>query len=287
MSHRHLVELISGHMVFWGGDNSELTMASALRSLGAAVAMVVTLSGCETKVTQISVVCRPGNQPTEPVHWIYTSKVDPSVIKEVAPALDITLHYPGADPRGVPPVTTYFYRPDGATLRVASSAKATFSPKGTFTYHVDTGGYIRALTNTGRGDAEELTFFIEVDGSDFTGVLSPPTCLRWPDHHLGIGDAAKVPNLKDRHPLNIGAADWIGISTLPPVIMRMEGTEVSTYAFFSAPIALIESKKETSVPDDVAKQEAEVGVTATTPTYATTGEPTPEAGKAPASAKGG
>jgi hypothetical protein len=81
--------------------------------------------------------------------------------------------------------------------------------------------------------------------------------------------------------------DWIGISTLPTEIMRMQGPEVSTYAFYAAPIALTEIKNETSAPDDVAKQAAEVGVTATTPTYSITGKPTLEAGKASDAAKGG
>jgi hypothetical protein len=265
----------------------ELRMRAALRSLGAAALLAATLSGCETKVTQISVVCRATHQPTEPVRWFYASKVDPSVINRIPVSLDVTLHYIGTDPRATPPITTYFYRKDGATLRVASSAKATVSPKDTFTYHVDTGGYSHALTATGHGDAEELAFFIKVDGSYFGGLVSPPACGRWADRHLDIGKASEVPNLKDKHPLNMAADDWIGISTLPTVIMRMEGPEVSTYAFYAAPIALTEIKNETNVPGDVAKQVAEVGVTTATPTYSITGEPTPEAGKAPDAAKGG
>jgi hypothetical protein len=262
-------------------------MRPALRSFVTAVLLAVTLSGCETKVTQISAVCRPGDQPTAPVRWFYTSKVDPSLIKRIPRAIDITLHYTGAEPRAVPPITTYFYRKNGATLRVASSAKATMPPKGTFTYHVDTGGYDQALTKTGRGPAEELAFFVEVDGSYFGGLLSPPTCGRWADGHLDLGKASEVPNLKDKHPLNVAAFDWLGVSSVPTVVMRMEGPEVSTYAFFSAPIALTETKNETSVPDDVAKQSAEVGVTPATPTYTITGEPTPAPGNTPGAAKGG
>ena len=130
-------------------------MGPTLRALGAAALLAVTLSGCETKVTQITVVCRPGYQPTEPVRWFYTSKVDPSVIKQIPVSIDISLHYTGSDPRAVPPITTYFYRQNGATLRVASSATATMPPNGTFTYHVDPGGYVHALTTTGRGEADE------------------------------------------------------------------------------------------------------------------------------------
>jgi len=262
-------------------------MRLALRSLGTAVLLAVTLSGCETKVTRISVVCRPGDQPTAPVRWFYTSRVDPSVIKRIPRAIDITLHYTGAEPRAVPPITTYFYRKDGATLRVISSAKATMPPKGTFTYHVDTGGYDRALTTAGRGSAEEVAFFIAVDGSYFGGLLSPPTCGRWADGHIDVGKASEVPNLKDKHPLNLGAADWLEVSSLPTVVLRMEGPEVSTYAFFTAPIALTGIKNATSVPDDVAKQAAEVGVTTATPTYAITGEPTPDTANPPHPAQGG
>jgi hypothetical protein len=249
--------------------------------------LAVTLSGCETKVTEISVVCRPGHQVTEPVRWVYTSKVDQSVIARIPIAIDVTLHYTGTGPREVPPITTYFYRKDGATLRVASSAKATIPPKGTFTYHVDTGGYVHALTSTGHQEPEELALFIEVDGSYFDGLVSPPTCQRWPDRHLDLHTATQVPNLKDKHPLNMAAADWIGVSSLPTAIMRVQGPQVSTYAFFNAPIALTETKNETSVPDDATKQAAEIGMTATTPTYSITGEPTPPAGNAPGTAKGG
>jgi len=85
-------------------------MRWASRSFGAAVVLAVMLSGCKPKVTEISVVCQPGDQPAEPVRWFYTSKVDPSLIKQISPAIDVTLHYTGADPRAVPPITTYFYR---------------------------------------------------------------------------------------------------------------------------------------------------------------------------------
>jgi hypothetical protein len=250
--------------------------------------LAAVLPGCETKVAEISVVCRPGHEPTEPVRWFYANKVDPSVIQRIPVSIDITLHYTGSDPRAVPPITTYFFRQDGATLRVASSAKAIMPPKGTFTYHVDPGGYTHALTTAGHEDAAGLAFVIKVDGNYFGGMLSPATCQRWVDRHLDVSEASRLPNLKDKHPLDMGAGEWAtGIAILPTEVLRMEGPEVSTYAFFRAPIALTETKNETSVPDDVAKQAAEVGVTAATPTYAVTGEPTPEAGNAPGAPKGG
>lgn len=262
-------------------------MGPTLRALGAAALLAVTLSGCETKVTQITVVCRPGYQPTEPVRWFYTSKVDPSVIKQIPVSIDISLHYTGSDPRAVPPITTYFYRQNGATLRVASSATATMPPNGTFTYHVDPGGYVHALTTTGRGEADELKFVIVVDDGYFDGLLSPPTCQRWPDRHLGVSKASEVPNLKDKHPLNMAADEWVGISTLPTEVRRTEGNQVSTYAFFKAPIALTETKNETAVPNDTSKQEAEAGVTAATPTYGIIFKPAPQAGTTPSATKGG
>jgi hypothetical protein len=116
-----------------------------------------------------------------------------------------------------------------------------------------------------------------VDGSYFGGLLSAPTCGRYADGHLDIGKATEVPDLKDKHPINLGASDWLEVSPLPTAVLRTEGPEVSTYAFFTEPIALTETKNATSVPDDVAKQAAEVGVTATTPTFAIAGEPTPTA----------
>jgi hypothetical protein len=262
-------------------------MRPALRSLGAAILLAVTLSACETKVAQISVVCRPGNQLTEPVHWTYTSKVDLSAVQRIVPAIDVTLHYTGSDPRAVPPITTYFYRPNGATLRVVSSAKATMPPKGTFTYHLDTGGYAHALTTSGRAEADQLMLFIEVDGSYFRALLSPTTCLHAADRHLDIAKASDVPNLKGDHPLNIATFDWLGISPLPTVVMRAEGPQVSTYAFFAAPIALTKTKNETTVPDDVAKQLSEVGVTAATATHTITGDPPSQTGKGPGAVKGG
>jgi hypothetical protein len=262
-------------------------MGPTLRSLGAAALVAVALSGCETKVTQISIVCRPGHQPTEPVRWFYASKVDPSVISHIPVSMDITLHYTGGDPRAVPPITTYFYRQNGATLRVASSAKATMPPNGTFTYHVDPGGYVHALTATGRGEADELKFVIVVDSAYFGGLLSQPTCQRWADRHLDVDKAPEVPNLKDKHPLNMAADEWVGISPLPTEVLRTEGNQESTYAFFKAPITLTETKNEIAVPADAAKQEAEAGVTTATPIYGIVFKPTPQSGAAPSSAKGG
>ncbi len=262
-------------------------MRLAWRSLGTALLLIVTLSGCETKITRISVVCRAGGQPTQTVSWLYTSKVDPSLINQIPLALDVTLHYAGKDPRAVPPVTTYFYRAGGAALVVASSAQATFQPNGTFTYHVDTGGYSRALIATGQGERDELAFVIGVDGSYFAGRMSLPTCGRWADRHLDLAKAASLPDLKDRHPLNLATADWLEVTSLPTAILRRQGAEVSTYTFFKAPVALTETRNATSVPDDVTKQEAAVGVTPATPTFVITGEPTPETAGAPSAAQGG
>jgi hypothetical protein len=252
-----------------------------------AMLLAITLYGCETKVTQVSVVCRPYDQPAEPVRWIYTNKIDKSVLPRIAPAIDITLHYTGGRPRAAPPITTYFYRQKGATIRVASSAKATMPPKGVFTYHVDGGGYIYALTAAGHGETTEVPIFIEVDGSYFRGLLSPRNCLLAPDHHLDLARATHVPDLKNEHPLNMAASDWLMISNMPTPVMRTEGSQVSTYAFFTGPIALTEVKNETSVPNGVAKQTAEVGVTEATPTFSFTAEPGPEADKAQGAAKGG
>ena len=135
------------------------------------------------------------------------------MINRIPVSFDVALHHTGTDPRTTPPITTYFCRKDGAALRAASSAKATMSPKCTFSHHVDTGGYSGALTATGHGEAEQLALFIEVDGSYFGGVVSPPACSRWPDRHLDIGKTSEVPNLKDKHLLNMASDDWIGIST--------------------------------------------------------------------------
>jgi hypothetical protein len=249
--------------------------------------MVLTLSGCETKVTEISVVCEPGSLPTGDIHWNFTSKVDPSLLWRMPPTIDITLHYAGGSSRAVPPITTYLYRMDGAALRVASSAAATIPPKGTFTYHVDAGGYYRPLRDVGRGEREALTFVIQVDGSYFGGVLSHPTCGRWPDGHLELAQAKTLPDLQGKRPLNLGQAEWFSITTAPTAVMRLQGPEISTYAFFPAPITLTETKNETTVPDDVAKQEAEIGVTKATPIFTLYRLPTLPAGNTPAPVKGG
>ncbi len=256
-------------------------MRLAIRSLATAAILALTLSGCEPKITRISVVCRAGDQPADTVHWFYTSKVDPTVVKRIPRAIDITLHHDGTDPRPVPPITTYFYRPDSAALRVISTASAVILPAATFVYHLDTGGYDQALTAAGRGEPEEMQFVIAVDGSYFGGVLSPPACGRWPDAHLDIDKTSELPDLKDKHPLDMAAADWLKVSTLPTVVLRTEGSEVSTYAFFNAPIALTGASNETSAPTDLAKRAAEVGVTPATPTFAITGAPTPYIGSAP------
>jgi hypothetical protein len=264
-------------------------MRPALELLGTAMLLAVTLSGCETKVTEVSVVCRAGDQLTAPVRWMYTSKVDPSVIRQIPRAIDITLHDIGAEPRKVPPITTYFYRQDGAALRVVSSVEATMPAKGTFTYHVDPGGYDKALRTAGRGPNDALTFVIVADGNYFGGLMSPPTCGQWADGHLGIGRASGVPNLKDKHPLNMTAGAWLDVSSLPTVVKRTEGQEVSTYAFFAAPITLTATKNATGAPDDPAMQMAEVGVTAATPIYSIysiAADPVPNSGNAPGPARG-
>lgn len=262
-------------------------MHPAFRTLGLAALLLATLSGCETKVTRISLLCRSGFEPVEPVRWVYAAKVDPSVIKRIPVALDITLHYSGDRPRAVPPITTYFYREDGTALRVASSATATIPAKGGFTYHVDPGAYTRALTSAGRGDIDELKFVIQVDGSYFGGMLSPAICGRWADRHVDVQPATQLPDLRDKHPLDMAAGDWALVTVLPAEVERVEGPELSTYAFYSAPIASTETKHEADVPDAVAKQLQEVGVTDATPTYAVTGGPqTGPAGTA-ATPKGG
>ena len=97
--------------------------------------------------------------------------------------------------------------------------------------------------------------------------MSPPTCGRWADGHLDIGKASEVPNLKDKHPLNMAANGWFAVSSLPTVVKRTQGDEISTYAFFIAPIAMTATKNATGAPDDPAMQTAEIGVTAATPTY--------------------
>jgi hypothetical protein len=77
------------------------------------------------------------------------------------------------------------------------------------------------------------------------------------------------------------ANDWLKVSSLPTVVLRTEGPEVSTYAFFNAPIALTGTGSETIAPTDLARRAAEVGVTAATPTFTITGAPTPYIGSAP------
>jgi hypothetical protein len=256
-------------------------MRLALRSLATAAALALTLAGCGPKITRISVVCRPGDQPADTVHWFYTSKIDPTVVKQIPPAIDITLHYNGASPWAVPPITTYFYRKDGAALRVVSTAAAMLPPAGTFVYHVDTGGYGRPLTDVGRGENDELDFVVAVDGRYFHGLLSPPSCGRSPDGHLDVDQASQLPDLKASQPLNMAADEWLKVSSLPTVVLRTEASEVSTYAFFPAPLGLTDTGSETSVPTDLAKRAAEVGVTPATRTFAIAGEPTPYIGSAP------
>jgi len=156
--------------------------------------------------------------------------------------------------------------------------------KGTFTYHVDPGGYDKALRTAGRGPDDALTFVVVADGNYFGGLMSPPTCGRWADGHLDVGKASEVPNLKDKHPLNMAASEWLEVSSLPTVIKRTEGQEVSTYAFFAAPITLTATRNAISAPDDPAMQTAEVGVTAATPIYSIysiAADPVPNSGNAP------
>jgi hypothetical protein len=261
-------------------------MRPAFRICGAALLLVATLSGCETKVEQISLVCRAGFDPVEPVRWIYTAQADPAAYKRILVAMDITLHYTGDRPRAAPPITTYFYRVGGTALRVVSSAKATIPPKGSFTYHVDPGTYIRALTSSGRGAEQELKTVIQVDGSYFAAGLSPPICGRWADHHIDVTAATELPDLRDKHPLNMAAGDWAMTTYQPAEVMREEGTETSTYAFYLGPIAPTETKHEADVPEQVAQQLKEVGVTDAAPTFSVTAGPRPEPASAPAAPKG-
>jgi hypothetical protein len=260
---------------------------AAVAIAGVAATLAVSLYGCETKVTELSVACRPINQPNVPIQWFYTSKVDRTLLSQIVPTIDVTLKYTGGSARKVPPITTYFYRRNGATLRITSHSTARLRPKGTFTYHIDAGGYIHALDTSGRGEPELLTLFVEVDGNHFSGPLSPAACRHWPDNHLDLSQATEVPDLNDKHPLNMGSEEWAGILALPAVVIRKEGTEVSNYAFFPAPITLTEVKNEAGVPDDLAKQNAQVGVTAATPTYTLSAEPAPTRGETPAAGKGG
>jgi hypothetical protein len=262
-------------------------MRPGVRSSATAALLCVMLTGCETKVSQISAVCRPGSEVSEPTRWLYTSKVDPSVINQIPRAIDITLHYSGTEPRAAPPITTYFYRDGGAALRVASTSTATMPAKGSFTYHVDTGGYDQALGATGPGRRDELAFFVVVDGNAFGGLLSPPTCGRWADGHLDVGKASKLPDLKNRPPLDMGQAAWLEVVPLPPAVARTEGTETSTYAFFKAPVGLTDAKNETAVPEGRAQQEAQVGVTSTTPLFPITGTPAADATSTPKPPSGG
>lgn len=262
-------------------------MRPAFRIFGAALLLVGTLSGCETKVEKISLVCRAGFDPVEPVRWVYTAQADPSAFRRIPVAMDITLHYTGDRPRAAPPITTYFYRPGGTALRVASSATATIPPKGSFTYHVDPGTYTRALTSAGRGAGQELKIVIQVDGSYFAAALSPPICGRWADHHIDVAPATELPDLRDKHPLNMAAGDWALATIQPAEIMRVEGLEVSTYAFYPAPIVPTETKHEADVPELVADQLKEVGVSDTTPVFSVTGGPQPMPVATPAAPKGG
>ena len=126
------------------------------------------------------------------------------------------------------------------------------------------------------------------DLADKFDLEAPPTVgPRVANGHLDIEKASEAHDLKDEHPLNIAADDWIGISTRSTGVLRTDGMETSTCVCFTAPIALIETKNETSVAADVAKQAAGIGVTATTPTDAITGEPTRAAGNATGAAKRG
>lgn len=248
-------------------------MRPGLRSSLTVLLLCVALPGCETKVSEISAVCRAGTDVTETVAWQYTSQVDPSVLRQIPRAIDITLHYTGSAPRAVPPITTYFYRDGGAVLRVASASTATMPAKGGFTYHVDTGGYDEALESVGRGGRDELVYFVVVDGTAFGGLLSPPACGRWADGHLDLGKAAKLPDLKNKTPLNMGQTAWLEVVPLPPAVRRTEGTETSIYAFFKAPVALTDAKDETEIPEGSARQDAQIGVTDTTKLFMLTATP--------------
>ncbi len=261
-------------------------MRPGLRSSLATLLVCIVLPGCVTKVSEISAACRAGSQVTAPVEWRYTSKADPSALRQIPRAIDIMLHYTGTAPRAVPPTTTYFYRDGGAALRVASTSTATLPANGSFTYHVDTGGD-EALEAVGRGRRDEYVFFIVVDGNAFGGLLSPPTCGRWADGHLDLGKASKLPDLKDKVPLDRGQVAWLEVVPLTPAVRRTEGTETSTYAFINAPLALAEAKDATAVPEGPPKHEAQVGVTDTTTLFTLTGRPSANAATPPKPPQGG
>jgi hypothetical protein len=261
-------------------------MRPGLRSSLATLLLCIALPRCETKVSEISAVCRAGAQVTAPVEWRYSSNADPSVLRQILRAVEITLHYTGTAPHAVPPTTTYFYRDGGAVLRVASTSTATLPANGSFTYHVDTGGD-EALEAAGRGRRDELGFFVVVGGNAFGGLLSPPTCGPWADGHLDLGKASKLPDQKDKVPLDRGQAAWLEVVPLPPAVRRIEGAETSTYAFFKAPLALAEAKDATAVPEGPPKQEAQVGVTDTTTLFTLTGTPSADGTTPPKPPQGG
>ena len=71
-----------------------------------------------------------------------------------------------------------------------------------------------------------------------------------------LGKKANVPNLKNKHPLNMAAAEWIEVLATAhrgSAHGRRRGVDLRA----PAPIALTETKNETSVPDDAAKQAAD------------------------------
>jgi hypothetical protein len=242
-------------------------MRSRLLLFGVLSLIAATLTGCKTNVLTIAVVCQMGNPPAEPVTWYYANKIDRLALLRIPPAVQIVLHYTGSRPRPVPPVNTYFYRDRGAVLRVMSSATATVPPKGTFAYHVDTGGYYGALNATGREEREQLEFVVEVDGRYFHGLLSHPACARLPTHDLAFKKTDRVPDLRNRHPLNMGEAEWVGINDLPTAVMRKQNSETSTFAYFPGPIPLTEARNQATPPDNTTKQLAEIGVSPTTPLF--------------------
>ena len=253
-------------------------------ALGVAMFLATTLTGCEYKVRQVSVVCQPPGEAMPPITWYFTSKVDNSELPRIPPAIQVVLGYRGPNPRTAPPVTIYLFRPDGSVLRVFSSSTATMPPKSDYVYHVDTGGYFRGLMPRTPGAGQDLSFVVEVDGAYYGGELSHLGCDQFLDHHLVVAKATKLPDLGKRHPLNMASSEWLQITDLPPAVLRKQGDETATYAFFSGPIPLTDTGNDPPVPDGVTKQLASVGATVDSAAFPLTYTP-PAAEKAAPAAK--
>ena len=224
------------------------------------------------------------DQPAEPVRWIYTAKmtVGPPADR---PAIDITLHYTGRRPvrrRRLRPIS---YRQTGATLRVASSA-SDHAAEG----HVHLSRQCRRLHLCADRDrsrrATEVPLFIAVDGSYFGVLLSPQSCLHASDLHLDLQRATHVRTSRTSTRSTVRLRLAHDLEHPNPGHARGRLAGVNVRVLLRADCA-DRNQERNQCADDVAKQAAEVGVVATTPTYALTGEPTRTAGKAPGAASGG